>query len=295
MIYQMQLEEHLCGVTFECASDKPKVVRSYLEGNTYSSEEIDRIVSQAKAEGRSLYFIDEELLKAISPDIIFTQDVCDVCQIDTSYVQQVVHKLEKRPLLVPLIPRNLEDVYQNAVTIAKTIGKEEAAYRLLAQLKRRIDVIMDALRKSNAPLRRVMVMEWLNPIYNCGHWIPYQIAQAGGVDMLSNPSGYSITVCWENVLRYNPEVLVIAPCGFHIERSAQEISTLTTRPGWNELSAVRNFSVFIVEADLFTQPSTMLVDGIELLAGLFHPDICQIPESLRNKYLSLNAPVKIEH
>lgn len=294
MIYQMELEEYLYGVTFECSSDKPKVVRSYLERNTYSSEEIERIVSQTKAEGKSLYYIDEELLKAISPDVIFTQDVCDVCQIDTSYVQRAVHKLEKQPLLVPLIPRNLEDVYQNAITIAKTLGKEEAAYHLLAQLKKRTDSIIDTLRKNNAPLCRVMVMEWLNPIYNCGHWIPYQIAQAGGVDMLSNPSGYSVITSWEKVLQYNPEVLVIAPCGFHVERSVQEIKTLTTRPRWNELSAVKTSSVYIADADLFTQPSTKLVDGIELLAGIFHPDIFQVPESLRNKYLSLNTTVRIE-
>jgi iron complex transport system substrate-binding protein len=142
MIYQMGLEKFLCGVTFECPSDKPKVVRSYLEGNSHSSEEIERIVSQSKAQGKSLYYIDEDLLKAISPDVIFTQDVCDVCQIDTSYVQRAIHKLKKQPQLVPLIPRNLNDVFDNAITIAKTVGKEENAYHLLADLKKRMDKII---------------------------------------------------------------------------------------------------------------------------------------------------------
>src|SRR5580704_533911 len=134
MIYQMSWEKYLCGVTFECPSDKPKIVRSHIEGNNYSSLEIDKIVSQSKAQGRSLYYIDEELLQQISPDIIFTQDVCDVCQIDTAYVQRAIYKLKNQPQLIPLFPKNLDDVFDNAITIAKAIGREENAYRLLASL-----------------------------------------------------------------------------------------------------------------------------------------------------------------
>src|SRR5580704_12961619 len=131
MIYQMSWEKYLCGVTFECPSDKPKIVRSHIEGNNYSSWEIDKIVSQSKAEGKSLYYIDEELLQQISPDIIFTQDVCDVCQISTSYVEKAIFKLKKQPIIIPLIPRNLNDIFENAITIAKALGKEETAHHLL--------------------------------------------------------------------------------------------------------------------------------------------------------------------
>jgi iron complex transport system substrate-binding protein len=292
MIYQMGLEEFLCGVTFECYSDKPKVVRSYLENNTYSSAEIEKIVSESKQLGKGLYYIDEELLQEIAPDIIFTQDVCDVCQIGTSYAERAIYKLKKQPLVIPLTPRNLNDVYNNAITIATALGKEEAAYRLLAELKIRTDKIIDTLRQHNAPLKRVMVMEWLNPIYNCGHWIPDQIAQAGGVDMLSNPAGYSIITSWDKVVRYNPEVLVVAPCGFNIERSAQELEQLTGRDGWNNLTAVKNNAVYLGDADLFTQPSTTLVDGITLLAAMFHPDLFEVPNDLKNKYASFS---KIQH
>ncbi len=293
MIYDMNLQEHLCGVTFECASDKPKVVRSYIEGNNYTSEEIDRIVSQSKAQGKSLYYIDEKLLEDISPDIIFTQDVCDVCQIDTSYVQRSIYKLKKQPVIIPLIPRTLNDVYQNAVTIAGSLGKEEAAYQHLSELKKRTDKIIDTLREHNAPLRRVMVMEWLDPIYNCGHWIPYQISQAGGVDMLSNPSGYSIVTPWEKVKLYNPEVLVIAPCGFNVDRTSKEIEILSSKEGWDDLLAVKNNEVYLADAEYFTQPSTKLVDGIELLAALFHPTIFKVPEKLSSNYLSIKNNVAI--
>ncbi|HXB12627.1 MAG TPA: ABC transporter substrate-binding protein [Bacteroidia bacterium] len=287
MIYQMGLEEFLYGVTFECHSDGPKVVRSHIEGNTYTSLEIEKIVSESKQLGKSLYYIDEELLQKIEPDVIFTQDVCDVCQIGTSIAERAIHKLKKQPKVIPLIPRNLDDVYENAITIAKALGREEAAYKLLAQLKKRTDHIIDTLRQNNAPLKRVMVMEWLDPIYNCGHWIPYQIAQAGGVDMLSNPSGYSIITPWEKVALYNPEVLVVAPCGFNIDRTSKEIEKLTSLPGWKDLKAVKNNSVFIADGDLFTCPSTHLVDGIELLAYLFHPDLFPPDEKFKSRCIQL--------
>ena len=289
MIYEMGLEDQLFGVTFECHSDKPKVVRSILEGKNYTSNEIDQIVSQAKAQGKGLYYIEDDLLELISPDIIFTQDVCDVCQIDTSFVAKSIYKLSKEPELIPLIPRNLEDIFENAITIAKAFGQEHLAYELLSKLKIRTDLILETLRKNNAPLKRVMVMEWLDPIYNCGHWIPYQIAQAGGVDMLSNPSGYSIVTDWQRILKYNPEVLVVAPCGFDVKRASQELEALTKLEGWNDLLAVRNNAVFLADADLFTQPSTTVVDGIELLAALFHPNLFEVPEKLKDKYMPFHS------
>lgn len=287
MIYDMGLEEFLYGVTFECHSDKPKVVHSYIEGNDYSSEEIERIVSESKQMGKSLYYVDDDLLEQISPDVIFTQDVCDVCQIGTSYVEQAVHKLKKQPQIIPLTPHSLNDVYQNAILIAKTLEREEAAYHLLAGLKKRTDKITDTLRMYNAPLKRVMVMEWLDPIYNCGHWIPYQVSQAGAVDMLSNPSGYSAIIPWKKIKQYNPEVLVVAPCGFSIERSSKEINKLIKHEGWNDLLAVKNDAVYMADGDLFTCPGTHLVDGIELLASLFYPELFPLEKRFQNKCLHL--------
>ncbi|MCS7028254.1 MAG: ABC transporter substrate-binding protein [Bacteroidia bacterium] len=286
IIYRLGLDEYLYGVTFECRSDKPKVVRSLLEGNNFSSEEIDNIVSSYKTMGKSLYYIDEALLQQIEPDIIFTQDVCEVCQIDTAYVQKAIHKLKKKPQLVPLVPKSLNDVFDNILTIGQTFGHEERAYNLLAYLKKRIDDIVDTLRKYRATPRRVMLIEWLNPIYNCGHWVPDQIALAGGIDMLSNPSGYSVRVDWEKILMYDPEILVVAPCGLNLERSTNEISALEELPNWSTLKAVKNDQVYFVDSDLFTCPSTRLIEGIELLACLFHPSIFV---ELKNHYQSYYA------
>ena len=274
MIYDMDLQHLLHGVTFECPAlarnEKSAVVRCVLEGKNYTSSEIDRIFSASKAQGKSLYYVDETLLKDIEPDIIFTQDVCEVCQIDTACTAAAVAKLRKKPTLVALSPNNLDDVFQTAITIATALGHEEAAYKYLSGLQKRLDGITDKLRQKKSPLKRVMLMEWMEPIYNCGHWIPYQIAYAGGVDMLSNPGGDSIVTPWEKIVRYDPEVLVIAPCGFEVNRTIEELHILNAKPGWNNLAAVKNDAVFVADYDLFTQPSAgTLVEGIELLARIF--------------------------
>ena len=295
MVYDMGLQDLLHGVTFECPQsardEKAILVRCVLEGHDYSSEEIDRIFSASKAEGRSLYYVEEEALHQILPDVIFTQDVCEVCQIDTKCTQAVLDRLPIQPTVVALTPQSLTDVFDTAITIASALGHEEAAYTYLQGLRNRIDAVIDRLRAERALPKRVMVMEWVAPIYNCGHWIPHQIAYAGGIDMLGNPSGDSIVTTWEKVRRYDPEVLVVAPCGFTIDRTKQEFSLLEQQPGWNELRAVKDKAVFVADYDLFTQPSAAtLVDGIELLAACFHPDLFATPTRLQSKVQSMYAP-----
>lgn len=297
MIYDMQLQHLLHGVTFECPDialrEKQKAVRYVLEGNTYTSEEIDRIFSASKAQGRSLYYVDEEVLRAIEPDVIFTQDTCEVCQIDTACTAAAVVRLPKQPELIPLTPSGLHDVFSTAITIAKVLGEEEKAYAYLNKLQQRIDAVVDKLRMARTLPKRVMLMEWMEPIYNCGHWIPDQIALAGGVDMLGNPRGDSIVTPWSKVVRYDPEVLVIAPCGFHVQRSMEELHLLSSKPEWKSLQAVRNNNIFIVDFDLFTQPSaSTLVDGIEVLASLFHPELFSLPLSLKAKVMSSKSQLQ---
>jgi iron complex transport system substrate-binding protein len=291
MIYDMGLQDLLYGVTFECpavAAEKPAVVKFLLEGKNYSSVEIDKIFSASKAQGKSLYYVEEELLERIAPDVIFTQDVCEVCQIDTACTASAVAKLKKAPRLVPLSPGNLDEVFQTAVVIAGALGREEAAYSYLSGLQKKIDAIVDELRRTRAPLKRALVIEWMDPVYNGGHWIPYQVAYAGGVDMLSNPGGDSVVTSWEKIVRYDPEVIVIAPCGFRTGRAMKELYLLRQKNEWAGLKAVANDAVFLADYDLFTQPSpATLVDGISLLAALFHPEVFSVPESLRSKYISV--------
>jgi iron complex transport system substrate-binding protein len=289
MIYDMGLQHLLQGVTFECsgeAADKPKVVRCLLEGKKYNSAEIDKIFSASKVQGKSLYYVDEELLRELEPDIIFTQDVCEVCQIDSTCTAAAVAKLEKQPLVISLTPNNLDDVFQTALTIAVSLGRKEAAYEYLAALQKRTDLIQDKIRENNMPLLRVMLIEWIDPIYNCGHWIPFQIANAGGIDLLANPAGDSTVTSWGKIMEYNPEVLIVAPCGFTTKRSLEEMPLLSQNQAWTDLEAVQQNRVYVLDYDLFTQPSAgTLVDGIELLAALFFPQFFKVPTHLQNKYV----------
>ena len=289
MIYDMGLQDHLQGITFECPSraleDHPPVVRCVLEGQNMSSKEIDIVFSESKNKGKQLYYVDESLLEAIDPDIIFTQDVCDICQIDTACTSAVIEKLGLKPNLISITPDALNDVFQNAITIAEALGAREAATAYLNALKKRMGKVAHLQTAFALKPREVMLIEWIDPIYNCGHWIPHQIAHAGGVDRLSNPGGNSTVIQWERILACDPEILIIAPCGFKVTRSMDEMHLLKEHRGWERLKAVRNNAVYVVDYELFTQSSAAtLVDGIELLAGLFHPDYIEIPQSLEGRY-----------
>lgn len=295
MIYDMGLESDLYGVTFECPEialkEKSKVVRCILEGKIYNSREIDTIFSASKSEGRSLYYVDEQVLEAIMPDIIFTQDVCEICQIDTACTAAAVAKLPQKVAIVPISPDALEDVFNSLIVIAKALDKEEVAYSHIKELTSRIDSIVDVQRANRLRPRRVSLLEWIDPIYNCGHWIPDQIALAGGVDMLSNPSGDSIVISWDKMVKYNPEVIVIAPCGYTVERTYKEIKYLTSRKEWSDLKAVRNSEVYLTDFNFFTQPSaSTLVDGISLLATLFNPEHYALPAHLHEKVKPVCPP-----
>ncbi|MFB6305684.1 MAG: ABC transporter substrate-binding protein [Flavobacteriales bacterium] len=267
MINEMGMEEYLSGVTFECPSDKPVVVNSVIEENDPPAHEIEAIVREKMQNGEELYSINKEKLADIQPDIIFTQDVCEACQIDTNLVKRSIDHLDKKPEIVPLNPRNLSDVFENARTIAEKIGEKEKCEQYFKSLNERLRKIKNSLQNKNK--REVMVMEWTDPIYNCGHWIPDQIEAAGGVDKLSNPEGYSEVVSFNKVLEYDPEVIVVAPCGFDEERARQESEVLKKNKGWEQLRAVKNDNVHFLDSNLFTCPSTTLVDGIEKLSRIF--------------------------
>ncbi len=296
LLYDLQLQDSLLGVTFECPypGDKPVVVHCKLEGQSNNSQEIDRIYSEAKASGESLYHVNEELLQELSPQVVISQDVCEVCQIDTRVTQQALAKLSPSPELVSYSPDTLEDVFQHAQSLGDVLGASSQVRIHLQSLRQRINHVVDRLRAHKAPLRRVMLMEWYDPIYNCGHWIPDQLGLAGGVDMLSCPGGDSVRIEWEKVRKYEPEVLILAPCGYTVTQSLEEIGMMESWEGWNELKAVQEKRVFVLDFDLFTQPSpSTLVDGIELLAALFHPDLLVPPQRLQHKWQAFPASIHV--
>lgn len=289
MIYDMNLQDSLDGITFECPqialNEKTTVVRCVMEGKNYTSDEINTLFSKSKATGESLYFVDEPALAAIAPDIIFTQDVCEVCQIDTKCTAAAVANLEKLPELIPINPASLQDVFNSLLTISTALKQPEAGKKHLESLEKRVDAVIDIQRKNKLPQKSVMLLEWIDPLFNCGHWIPHQIGYAGGIDLLSHASGDSIVVDWEKIVKYNPEVLVIAPCGYTTETTLKDMPFLTNRPEWNNLRAVKNKAVYIADFDMFTQPSaSTLVNGIEALAKMIHPEYYEVSKNIEAKF-----------
>ncbi len=279
MIYDMGLEENLHAVTFECSpksrSEKPIIVDCLLNNPLLSSAEINRIFSESKRTGQSVYTVNEKLLHQIKPDLIFTQDVCEVCQIDSKCTEAALLTLDYEPTLISLSPDSLGDVFESAKVIAKAMNNANVAVEYLKKYQNRIDEISVKIPKATSP-KRILFLEWMEPVFNCGHWIPDQIKLAGGEDLLSNPSGDSVVLEWEKIRKYDPEIMVIAPCGFDVERSKKEVNVLLEKEGWNDLQCVKNKKVFVLNGDLFTQPSvSTLVEGIETLAKIFHPEFFQ--------------------
>lgn len=291
MLYDMGLQDSLEGITFECPaialSEKTKVVRCVMEGKNYTSDEINTLFSNSKKTGESLYYVDEDALAAIAPDIIFTQDVCEVCQIDTKCTAAAVEKLAKKPILIPINPASLQDVLGAVSTIAAALGMPAVGKAHLQTLEARIDAVIDKQRKLKLQQKSVLLLEWIDPLFNCGHWIPHQIGYAGGVDLLAHPSGDSIVISWDKIVQYNPEVLVIAPCGYTQETTKKDMPFLTQRPEWKQLRAVQNKQVYIADFDMFTQPSaSTLVNGVEALAKMIHPLHYELPSHIASKFHS---------
>lgn len=289
MIYDMGLQHMLDGITFECPkvalNEKQRVVRCVMEGKNYTSDEINTLFSNSKKTGESLYYVDEPVLASIAPDIIFTQDVCEVCQIDTKCTAAAVANLEKQPELIPINPASLQDVFDSVLTIAKALGQEEVGKKHIDNLEERVAKVLDVQRKNRLLQKSVMLLEWIDPLFNCGHWIPHQIGCAGGVDLLAHPSGDSIVIEWEKIVKYDPEVLIIAPCGYTTETTLKDMPFLTNREEWQQLRAVKNKAVYIADFDMFTQPSaSTLVNGIEVLAKIIHPAYFTVESNLQSKF-----------
>ena len=289
MIYDMGLQDQLCGITFECPkvalNEKPVMVRCVMEGKSYTSDEINTLFSESKATGESLYYVDEEVLKKEAPAVIFTQDVCEVCQIDTECTSKAVYNTNIEANLISISPDSLEDVFDAAFKISEAMGCPEKGLSYVKGLKQRISNIIDKQRSLQIAPKSVLLLEWIDPLFNCGHWIPHQIGLAGGVDLLSHPAGDSIVINWDKIVKYNPEVIVIAPCGYDTKTTLKDMKFLEEKEEWNSLRAVKNKQVFLADFDMFTQPSaSTLVNGIEVLAAIFHPELAVDISSLSEKF-----------
>ena len=279
IVYALGLGDQLAAVTHECdyppeAASKPVITRSVLP-HGLSSGAIDEAVRGQLGESHSLYTIDPGLLAEIRPDLILTQQLCDVCAVSYNDVMGAVRALPRPgPRVLNLEPTTFGDVLDTIRLVGLATGREAEADAVLAGLRARIEAVRERTVLAATSRPRTVLLEWIDPLFCGGHWDPELVQIAGGVDTIGRMHEPSTQVSWESVREFAPEVLVVAQCGFGVERSAQDMPTLEALPGYAGLPAVRAGRVYVANgSDYFSRPGPRLVDSLEMIAALIHPDL----------------------
>ncbi|WP_326949408.1 cobalamin-binding protein [Amycolatopsis sp. NBC_01307] len=261
----------LAGRTHECdwppgeVEHIPVVTRAEFDPDALSSREISEAVGGARHSGSALYTLDGDTLAAANPDVILTQDLCDVCAVSYERVSEAVRTLDTGPLVVSLEPATIDGVLDCLRRVGDVLGVPERAEAEIAGLRNRLDAVRQA---PGTP--RVVALEWLDPIWPAGHWVPEQIALAGGEPLLAKAGEHTRPIAWDAVVDARPDVLLLLPCGFTPERTRAELPRLANRPGWAELPAVRDGRVHVLDGPaFFNRPGPRVVDGAEILADVF--------------------------
>ncbi len=275
MVHFAGAAETLVGVTHECdhppgVERLPKLTSSRIDP-TLSGAEINAEVNRLVTDDESLYSLDADLLESLAPDLVITQGLCDVCAVSTSIVGEAISNLRNKPELLVLNPTSLEDVLQDSVRIGSALGREEKARREVSLLRGRLDEVERAVAGLARP--SVGCIEWLDPPFSAGHWVPEMVRLAGGRELFAGPGERSVRLEWETVFEAASEVLVLMPCGFDTARAAEEAKALPGLPGWADLPAAKNGRVWAVDANsFFSRPAPRLVEGVEILARILHPE-----------------------
>ena len=282
IVFALDLGDQLVAITHECAVPAmagpiPIITRSTIDEAAQGSWDIHNHVTEALHRGSSIYSLDHALLERLDPTLILTQELCEVCAISYQEVAKAVHRLEgtlpgKRTVL-SLEPHDLTGVLQTIEQVGDAAGVHERAAALVRTLRDRINHIATMAR--TAPIQpRVFAMEWLDPPFTAGHWVPEMIRLAGGRDEMSREGTPSVQVSWEEIARYDPDILALMPCSFSLERTINEFSTLHLPEAWQHLMAVQSERVYAVEgATYFSRSGPRTIDGLQILAEIIHPEL----------------------
>jgi iron complex transport system substrate-binding protein len=295
MLFALGLGDRIVAVSHECdwpadVANLPRVTMSYIAAAA-SSATIDGQVRELAAAGRPLYELDVELLARLRPDLIVTQQQCDVCAVSHADVLAAVARDPRLAgcQVVALNPQSLADVLADLRRVGEAAGALDAAERCTAALQSRIDAVRrqtSRLAESERP--RVVCIEWIEPLMLAANWVPEIIGLAGGRNGLSIGHRHSTYHAWADVLAYDPQAIIISPCGFDLNRTLEESRALTVVPGWNELTAVRSHRTYAVDGNAYLNRSgPRLIDSLELLAHIFHPHLFSAPAAARAAFCSL--------
>lgn len=274
MLCALEMGSALVGVSAECdyppeITHLPRLVRPAIDLQGLAPVQIDAAVRARLHDQQSLYLIDEVRLRALAPTLIIAQDLCQVCAPSGHELSAVLALLPSQPEVVFLSPRSLADITRGLHDLATVVGRRKQAQMWMAAWERRRQAVERAV--ASRPRRpRVLTMEWTDPIYSAGHWFAEMIEIAGGQDLFARPRQDSVRIEWEQARQWQPEIIIVAPCGYSRDRAAGTLPSLARLPGWNTLPAVQRGRVYPVDANAyFTRPGPRVFDGLEILADLF--------------------------
>ncbi|HJQ19688.1 MAG TPA: cobalamin-binding protein [Gemmatimonadaceae bacterium] len=281
IICAMGLEDQLVGVTHECdypssVRQLPKVTKTLVPTDATSAE-IDALVRERLGIQSALYTLDMPVLERLAPDLIVTQALCDVCAVAEDEVRDAACRLPSGPRVLNLEPETLSEVLDCILDVGRATNSVDKAEFLVASLRARVDDVVARVRGA-ARRPRVALLEWIDPPFSTGHWNPELIRLAGGVDELGREREKSRTLAWSQVIDWKPDVVLISCCGFTAERTLEEVHVLDAVAGWDTVPAVQNSRVHVTDgSSYFSRPGPRLVDSLELLANVIHPDRCGLP------------------
>jgi iron complex transport system substrate-binding protein len=270
ILFLLGLGDQIVAVTHECdyppdAASKLTITQNVIDHERLTSAQIDHHVASNIGRHGSIYNLNEDLLQALQPDLIITQELCDVCAVSYKQVQQAAKVLEGRTKLVSLEPTTLGEVFDNILLVGELTDRQDAARETVRELRNRLDRVKERVRGLRRP--KVYAMEWLDPPFTAGHWVPEMVEIAGGDEVLGKAAAKSERIAPERVLEASPEIIVLMPCGFSLERTIEEYKRTTFLPGWSG-------QVYAVDgSSYFNRPGPRLVDGVEILAEIFHPNV----------------------
>lgn len=275
LLYEFGVEDDLYGVTHECkyphdAMLKPQVINSVINSDELTSKEIDTMTCQLLNDGKDIFVLHEENLKHANPDLIISQETCEVCAAYTNQVNKAVRILQKKPTLYSMDPHNMDEIINSVIELGRILGKEEKAEKIRNSLEKRIENIKKTIIKKSP---KVLAIEWIEPFFTAGHWVPEMIQIAGGINMISKTGEHSRRLDMDEIVKSNPEVIIMMPCGFDTQRTVLEYKKILKNDElWNSLNAVKNNQVFAVDANsFFSKPSIRTIEGIEILAKIIQP------------------------
>ncbi len=282
IVYALGLQDELEGVTHECdyppeATHKPVISNSSLPLDAgLSASQIDRLVAEKIARGEPLYTLDEDRIRALQPDLILAQDLCRVCAVPSGQVSDALAKLGSSAQVVSLDPNTLDDVLAGLEEVARATGREERAQEVISELRGRVETVRE--KSVRLPRVRALAMEWADPPFVGGHWVPEMVAIAGGEDPLGVVGKPSRRLTWDELATAAPEVIVFMPCGYTFEHATEDAEALLDVPAVAMTPAASTGRVFAVDASsYFSRPGPRIVDGLELLAWALHPEVFREP------------------